>query len=89
MAIESWDDSGNAIFDSPGDLVCVKPFPVMPVYFWNDPDGSKYRNAYFNTFKGVWAHGDYVKINSKTGGLVMLGRRYGCFAIIIYLVTGR
>jgi len=47
----------------------------MPVYFWNDKDNEKYMNAYFNRFKGVWYHGDYVSINSTTKGVKMLGRR--------------
>jgi acetoacetyl-CoA synthetase len=63
--------------DSPGDLVCTKPFPVMPVGFWNDADGKKYQNAYFNQIRGVWYHGDYLEISSETGGVVMLGRSDG------------
>ena len=59
-------------------VVATEPFPVMPVYFWNDEGNEKYRKAYFDEFEGVWHHGDYVQINSKTGGVVMLGRRYAC-----------
>jgi acetoacetyl-CoA synthetase len=54
MAVEAWDDDRNSITDSAGELVCVKPFPCMPIYFWNDPEGKKYRDAYFHLFKGVW-----------------------------------
>lgn len=77
MAVEAWDEDGKRVHDAPGDLVCTKPFPVMPVGFWNDADGQKYYNAYFSTFKGFWYHGDYLSINSKTGGVVMLGRSDG------------
>ncbi|KAJ3272760.1 hypothetical protein HDV01_005288 [Terramyces sp. JEL0728] len=77
MAVEAWDDHGNPVYDIPGDLVCTKPFPAMPVSFWNDPKGEKYQNAYFNQVKGVWYHGDFLTINSVTGGIVMLGRRFG------------
>ncbi|KAG8146367.1 putative Acetoacetyl-CoA synthetase-like protein [Naja naja] len=51
--------------------------PCQPTHFWNDENGNKYRKAYFSRFSGVWAHGDYCKINPQTGGIVMLGRR--CF----------
>ncbi|KAJ3275584.1 hypothetical protein HDV01_007587 [Terramyces sp. JEL0728] len=77
MAVEAWNDAGDPVIDKPGDLVCTKPFPVMPVFFWNDKDGSKYQAAYFNQVRGVWYHGDYLSINSKTGGVLMLGRSDG------------
>ncbi|KAI8822851.1 uncharacterized protein EV422DRAFT_494168 [Fimicolochytrium jonesii] len=77
MAIESWDDSGKNITNDAGDLVCTKPFPVMPVYFWNDPNNEKYHSAYFARFPGVWYHGDFVYVNAKTGGVTMLGRSDG------------
>eukprot|EP01134_Creolimax_fragrantissima_P004677 CFRG4677T1 len=77
MAVQAWDDEGNQVFDTPGELVCVKPFPIMPVYFWNDKDGSKYRAAYFEKYPGVWAHGDYCQLSSSTGGMLMLGRSDG------------
>jgi acetoacetyl-CoA synthetase len=57
----------------PGELVCTQPFPSMPIGFWNDPDGSRYRAAYFERFPGVWHHGDYCEITER-GGLVISGR---------------
>lgn len=77
MAVESWDEDGKPVFGVPGELVCTKPFPCMPVFFWNDQDGKKYHKAYFNKFNGRWAHGDFVIINPITKGLVMLGRSDG------------
>ncbi|KAI8923537.1 hypothetical protein BC831DRAFT_501413 [Entophlyctis helioformis] len=77
MSIEAWDENRRPVLDEPGDLVCTKPFPVMPVAFWNDADGEKYRSAYFSKFDGVWYHGDFLIINSKTGGVIMLGRSDG------------
>ncbi|KAK9473488.1 uncharacterized protein V1510DRAFT_414173 [Dipodascopsis tothii] len=77
MAVEVWDAHGRAVVDAPGDLVCTKPFPCMPVMFWNDADGAKYRASYFETFPGVWHHGDFVQLDSRTGGLLMLGRSDG------------
>ncbi|EDO37374.1 predicted protein [Nematostella vectensis] len=77
MAVESWNEEGVSVYDSSGELICTKPFPCMPTHFWNDPNGSKYRKAYFTKFKGVWAHGDFCKITSRTGGIVMLGRSDG------------
>lgn len=55
----------------------LEPFPCMPVFFWDDASGEKYHNAYFSKFEGVWYHGDFVFINSVTGGLIMLGRSDG------------
>jgi len=76
--MESWDEvSGKPVLDQSGELVCLKPFPSMPVRFWNDTDGSKYKKAYFNKFKGIWAHGDFCSISSTTAGVVMLGRSDG------------
>src|SRR5204862_6798883 len=56
-----------------GELVCTRPFPSMPVSVWNDPDGSKYRAAYFEHFPGVWRHGDFVE-KTEHGGLIIHGR---------------
>lgn len=77
MAIEAWGFDGKAVWGESGELVCLKPIPCQPTHFWNDENGSKYHKAYFSTFPGVWAHGDYCKINPKTGGIVMLGRSDG------------
>lgn len=77
MAIESWNEEGVPVFDDSGELICKKAFPCMPIYFWNDKDGKKYHNAYFNKFPGIWAHGDYCQINSLSGGVLMLGRSDG------------
>ncbi len=73
MDVDSFDEEGNSITDSQGVLVCKSPFPSMPVYFWNDPDNTKYFSSYFETYPGIWYHGDYIKI-SDHGGVTMLGR---------------
>lgn len=77
MAVECWNEDGEPVMDTDGELVCVKPFPSQPTHFWNDEDGIKYTKAYFSMFKGVWAHGDFCSISSETGGIVMLGRSDG------------
>ena len=73
MAMDVYDDMGNPIRSEKGELVCVKPFPSMPVMFWNDPDGSKYHNAYFARFDNIWCHGDFAEI-TPTGGFIIHGR---------------
>ncbi len=73
MAVEVWDADGVPVIGMPGELVCTKPFPSMPVAFWNDPDGAKYRAAYFETYAGVWRHGDWAQ-RTAHHGLVILGR---------------
>jgi acetoacetyl-CoA synthetase len=73
MAVEIFDDAGRSHTEEPGELVCTKPFPSMPVGFWNDPDGAKYRAAYFERFPGVWHHGDWARL-TEHGGLVIYGR---------------
>ncbi len=73
MKVEAFDDSGEPVLNGKGELVCTEPFPSMPVSFWNDPEGSKYRNAYFNNYPGIWRHGDYIKI-TNTGGVIVYGR---------------
>ncbi|XP_062398738.1 acetoacetyl-CoA synthetase [Sardina pilchardus] len=77
MAVEAWSLEGTPVWGESGELVCLKPIPCQPTHFWNDESGIKYRKAYFSTYPGVWAHGDYCKINPKTGGIVMLGRSDG------------
>jgi len=73
MKVEVWDEDGRSLVGEKGELVCTAPFPSMPVGFWNDPDGSRYRAAYFERFPGVWHHGDYALL-TRRGGLVILGR---------------
>ncbi len=73
LDVQAYDESGTPVIDAQGELVCAKPFPSMPVGFWNDPDGSRYRAAYFEKFPGVWCHGDWVRITPR-GGLVVYGR---------------
>ncbi|XP_021563842.1 acetoacetyl-CoA synthetase isoform X1 [Carlito syrichta] len=77
MAVEAWNEEGKAVWGESGELVCTKPLPCQPTHFWNDENGIKYRKAYFSRFPGVWAHGDYCRINPKTGGIIMLGRSDG------------
>ncbi|UCE73023.1 MAG: acetoacetate--CoA ligase [Methanomassiliicoccales archaeon] len=74
MKINSYDVNGKPVVDGQGELVCEAPAPPMPLYFWNDPDGKKYYNAYFGVYPGVWRHGDYVLFNSKTRGVIFFGR---------------
>ncbi|MBI3709092.1 MAG: acetoacetate--CoA ligase [Proteobacteria bacterium] len=73
MAVEVFDESGKTTHEAKGELVCVKPFPSMPVSFWNDPDGKKYHAAYFERFPGVWCHGDWTEI-TKHDGVIIYGR---------------
>ena len=73
MAVDVFDEEGNSVTDTPGELVCTKPFPSMPVMFWNDPDGKKYQEAYFDYYPNVWRHGDWTKL-TRRGTLVIFGR---------------
>ncbi len=73
MRVEVFDDQGRSVRGQKGELVCTMPFPSMPVGFWNDPDGRKYRAAYFETYPGVWRHGDYVEI-TEHNGIIIYGR---------------
>jgi len=73
MDVKVFDESGNAVVGRQGELVCCNSFPSMPVGFWNDADGSRYREAYFDVYPGVWRHGDWVEI-TKHGGVVIHGR---------------
>lgn len=74
MKINAYDEKGKPLRDEQGELVCEAPAPSMPLYFWSDPDGSKYHSAYFDVYPGVWRHGDYVLIHSDTGGVTFYGR---------------
>jgi acetoacetyl-CoA synthetase len=73
MDIAAFGPDGRPVHGQKGELVCRKPFPSMPIYFWGDPDGSRYRKAYFDDFSGVWRHGDFVTLTDN-GGVVVYGR---------------
>jgi len=73
MAVDVWDDEGRPVRQEKGELVCTRPFPSMPAGFWNDPDGAKYRAAYFERFDNVWCHGDFAEWTAH-GGIVIHGR---------------
>jgi acetoacetyl-CoA synthetase len=72
-AVEAWDEDGRPLTGKVGELVITEPMPSMPLYFWNDPAGRRYRESYFETYPGVWRHGDWIKINER-GGAVIYGR---------------
>ncbi len=72
-AIESWDPDGNALTGEVGELVITRPMPSMPLYFWGDEDGSRYREAYFDMYPGVWRHGDWIEITDR-GTAIISGR---------------
>jgi acetoacetyl-CoA synthetase len=73
VALDAWDSRGRPVRGAVGELVVTKPMPSMPVAFWNDPDGSRYRDAYFSTYPGVWRHGDWITITDR-GSVVVHGR---------------
>jgi acetoacetyl-CoA synthetase len=73
MAVDVFDDRGRPVRLIPGELVCTRPFPSMPVTFWDDPDGAKYRAAYFEYYPGVWRHGDWAEI-TRNRGYIIYGR---------------
>jgi len=73
MAVDIFDDDGRSVRGTRGELVCTAPFPSMPLHFWNDPDGARYRAAYFERFPGVWHHGDFAAITAHDG-IVIYGR---------------
>lgn len=73
MAVEVFDANGRPMKRGKGELVCVKPFPSMPLGFWNDRDGQKYHASYYQRFPGVWHHGDYVEL-TEHGGVIVHGR---------------
>jgi acetoacetyl-CoA synthetase len=73
MRVEVFDEAGRFVREQKGELVCTLPFPSMPLGFWNDPDGRKYRAAYFERFPGVWCHGDYVELTAHDG-VIIYGR---------------
>jgi len=73
MKVEAFDENGRPVIGEQGELVCTAPFPSMPLYFWDDPDGEKYYHAYFDVYPNVWRHGDYIEINDH-GGVKIFGR---------------
>ncbi len=73
LAVDVWNDEGEPVRGEKGELVCTRPFPSMPIMFWNDPQGEKYRAAYFDRFPNVWCHGDFAEW-TEHGGIVIHGR---------------
>ena len=73
MAVDVWGGDGRSLTGEQGELVCTKPFPSMPIGFWGDADGSKYRSAYFEHFPGIWRHGDWATLTER-GGIIIHGR---------------
>ena len=73
VALAAWNSEGRPVIEEVGELVVTKPMPSMPIYFWNDPDGSRYRSAYFDTYPGVWRHGDWMTVTPR-GSVIIHGR---------------
>jgi len=73
MDVDAFDHNGNSIRNEKGELVCKQAFPSMPIYFWNDENGKKYHDAYFDYYNSIWYHGDYIEINDH-GGIKIFGR---------------
>jgi acetoacetyl-CoA synthetase len=73
LAVDVFDDEGHSLVGEKGELVCTRPFPAMPLGFWNDPDGARYRAAYFEKYPNVWRHGDWCEITPH-GGMIIYGR---------------
>jgi acetoacetyl-CoA synthetase len=74
VSLYAYDDNGNSVKDELGEMVIDKPMPSMPIYFWNDTNNKRYKASYFEHYPGKWRHGDFIKINSKTNGLIIYGR---------------
>ena len=72
-AVEAWNEAGRAVLQQVGELVCTRPFPSMPLYFWGDDDGSRYRSSYFQEWPGIWRHGDWLQIDAD-GSCTISGR---------------
>jgi acetoacetyl-CoA synthetase len=73
MDVHAYSPAGQSMTNQKGELVCKSPFPSMPIYFWNDENGSKYQKAYFDHYPGVWRHGDFIELN-EYGGIRIFGR---------------
>ena len=71
--VEAFDEDGNSVVDEVGELVITEPMPSMPVFFWGDEDGSRYRASYFEMYPGIWRHGDWIEITSR-GTAIIYGR---------------
>jgi acetoacetyl-CoA synthetase len=71
--VEAFDEQGQSIINEVGELVLTEPLPSMPLFFWNDPDGKRYHDSYFDMYPGVWRHGDWIKI-TPTGSAIIYGR---------------
>ncbi|KJK25760.1 acetoacetyl-CoA synthetase [Burkholderiaceae bacterium 16] len=71
--VEAFDEAGHALTEEVGELVCTAPMPSMPLFLWGDADGKRYRDSYFDTYPGVWRHGDWIKITAH-GGAIIYGR---------------
>jgi acetoacetyl-CoA synthetase len=69
-SVEAWDPDGRPLIGQVGELVITEPMPSMPLFFWNDPDGERYRESYFDMFPGVWRHGDWLKITERGTGVI-------------------
>ncbi len=74
--VEAYDDDGKPVIGQVGELVITQPMPSMPVGFWDDPDGSRYRESYFDAYPGVWRHGDWIELLAD-GGCIIYGRSDG------------
>jgi acetoacetyl-CoA synthetase len=72
-AVDSWDPEGRSLVNEVGELVITRPMPSMPLYFWNDADGHRYREAYFDVYPGVWRHGDWIELTER-GTAIITGR---------------
>lgn len=71
--VHAWDERGADLIDEVGELVCAKPMPSMPLYFWNDPDGKRLHDSYFDMYPQIWRHGDWIRITPR-GGAIIYGR---------------
>ena len=72
-AVEAWNEAGQGVIGEVGELVCTQPIPSMPLQFWNDPGNARYLSSYFDTYPGVWRHGDWLEVRAD-GGCVIYGR---------------
>jgi acetoacetyl-CoA synthetase len=72
-SVEAWSEAGQPLVDEVGELVCTKPMPSMPLYFWGDADGKRYHDSYFDMYPGIWRHGDWIRITPR-GGAIIYGR---------------